>query len=264
MTERPPVRFEADDAIAHVVLDRAEKRNALSDDMVAAIGDFFTNLPDGVEAVVLHAVGDHFSAGLDLASLGETDAMGGLLHSRSWHRAFASIESGRVPVIAVLKGAVIGGGLELAAAAHIRVAERSSFYAFPEGRRGLFVGGGGSVRVSRFIGAHRMADMMLTGRVLTSDEGHTFGISNYLVDDGSGLDRALELAATVAGNSAATNFAIINALPRIADGSTEDGFLIESMMSAIAQSTDEAKQRMRDFLSGRAAKVAQAEAERDD
>ena len=83
-----------------------------------------------------------------------------------WHRAFERMERGRLPVVAVLKGAVIGGGLELASATHIRVAEPSAFYALPEGQHGLFVGGGGSVRVPRLIGAHRMADMMLTGRVL--------------------------------------------------------------------------------------------------
>ena len=89
-----------------------------------------------------------------------------------WHRAFERIERGRLPVVAVLKGAVIGGGLELASATHLRVAEPSAFYALPEGQHGLFVGGGGSVRVPRLIGAHRMADMMLTGRVLDAEEGH--------------------------------------------------------------------------------------------
>ncbi len=249
------IRIEIDGPLAHVVLDRAAKRNALSDEMVAAIGDFFGNIGDGVGAVVLHADGDHFSAGLDLASLGDLDAFGGMLHSRSWHEAFAKLANCRVPVIAVLKGAVIGGGLELAAAAHIRVAEPSAFYAFPEGRRGLFVGGGGSVRLPEIIGAHRMADMMLTGRVLSSDEGQQLGISNYLVEEGAGLGKALELAATVAENSPVTNFAIINALPRIANAHPADGYLMESMMSAIAQSTDEAKARMQAFLEGRAAKV---------
>lgn len=253
-----PVRTEISGAIAHLVLDRAHKRNALSNEMVAAIGNFFDELPADVGAVVMRADGDHFSAGLDLGSLNETDAYGGMLHSRSWHRAFAKVEQAPVPVIAVMKGAVIGGGLELAAAAHLRVAEPSAFYALPEGRRGLFVGGGGSVRISRLIGASRMADMMLTGRVLSADEGHLFGISNYLVGEGEGAAKAIELANTVADNTPVTNFAIINALPRIADGRPEDGYLIESMISAIAQSTDEAKERMREFMAGRAAKVTES------
>ena len=66
---------------------------------------------------------------------------------------------------------MIGGGLELAAAAHIRVAEPSAYYALPEGQRGIFVGGGGSVRLPRLIGVARMADMMLTGRVYRAEEG---------------------------------------------------------------------------------------------
>ncbi len=255
MNDDPSIRIETDEPLAHLILNRAAKRNALSNEMVATIGDFFSNVPDGVGAVVVHADGDHFSAGLDLASLGDLDAFGGLLHSRSWHEAFAKLQHGSVPVIAVLKGATIGGGLELATAAHIRVAEPSAFYALPEGRRGLFVGGGASVRVPDIIGAHRMADMMLTGRVLSADEGQTLGISNYLVGDGEGLDKALELAALVAGNAPVTNFAIINALPRIARAHPADGYLMESMMSAISQSTDEAKARMQAFLDGRAAKV---------
>ena len=101
----------------------------------------------------------------------ENDATAGLFHSRAWHRAFELIEGGRVPVIAVLHGAVIGGGLELAAACHIRIAEPSAYYALPEGQRGLFVGGGGSVRVPRLIGTARMLDMMLTGRTYGAEEG---------------------------------------------------------------------------------------------
>lgn len=260
MSDSPSIRIEIDGSLAHLILNRAAKRNALSNEMVATIGDFFSNVPDGVGAVVVHADGDHFSAGLDLASLDDLDAFGGMLHSRSWHEAFAKLENGRVPVIAVVKGAVIGGGLELAAAAHIRVAEPSAFYALPEGRRGLFVGGGASVRVPKIIGAHRMADMMLTGRVFSADEGQSLGLSNYLVGDGEGLDKALELAETVASNTPVTNFAIINALPRIANAHPQDGYLMEQMMSAIAQSTDEAKARMQAFLEGRAAKVESSDA----
>jgi hypothetical protein len=72
-----------------------------------------------------------------------------------WHAAFERIAYGRVPVVVVLHGAVVGGGLELASACHIRVAEPSAFYALPEGSRGLFVGGGGSARISRLIGVAR-------------------------------------------------------------------------------------------------------------
>ena len=120
-----------------------------------------------------------------------------MLHSRMWHRAFHEIEFGRVPVVAALKGAVIGGGLELALAAHLRVAETSAFYALPEGQRGIFVGGGASVRLPRLIGVSRMRDMMLTGRVHDAESGERLGISHYVVPPGEGLERAVALANTL-------------------------------------------------------------------
>ena len=140
-----------------------EKRNAIDDETVTGIETFFRALPDDVGAVLLAGAGEHFSAGLDLGMLKEVDVTEGIAHSRSWHRAFEQIQFGKVPVVAVLQGAVVGGGLELAAAAHVRVAERSAYYALPEASRGLFVGGGGSVRLPRLIGVARMMDMMLAG-----------------------------------------------------------------------------------------------------
>ena len=185
----PSLQFErhgADGEVGVLRLSRTAKRNALDDATVLGIEAFFGAPPAGVRAVVLDAEGDHFSAGLDLSELTERDVLEGVQHSMMWHRAFARIESGTVPVIAVLKGAVIGGGLELASATHLRVAESSTFYALPEGQHGLFVGGGGSVRVPRLIGAHRMADMMLTGRVLDAQEGQDTGLSHYLTGAGRG------------------------------------------------------------------------------
>ena len=110
--------------VAILKLARAEKRNALDDDTIIGIETFFTSLPDDVGAVLLHGEGEHFSAGLDLNELEERDIKQGIAHSGLWHRAFEKIQFGKVPVVAVLHGAVIGGGLELAAAAHVRVAER--------------------------------------------------------------------------------------------------------------------------------------------
>jgi len=236
-------------------LTRAAKRNALNDPTVLGIEAFFSAPPEGVKAVVLDAQGEHFCAGLDLSELTERDAFESLQHSRMWHRAFERMESGRLPVVSVLKGAVIGGGLELASATHLRVAEPSTFYALPEGQHGLFVGGGGSVRVPRLIGAHRMADMMLTGRVVDAEEGQTLGLSHYLVGPGEGLDKALALAKKIATNSPVTNFAVLQALPRIAEANPAEGYLLESLMAALAGSSEQAQQRMQAFLQGRGGKV---------
>lgn len=241
--------------VAVLTLNRPQKRNALNDETVVGIEHFFTHLPPEVRAVVLAAEGDHFCAGLDLSELSERDAFAGLAHSRMWHRAFEAIEFGPVPVVAALQGAVVGGGLELAAAAHLRVADSTTFYALPEGMRGLFVGGGASVRVPRLIGVARMTDLMLTGRRYTAAEGMAAGLSQYVVDDGNALDKAIEIAQQLATNAPQSNYAIVHALPRIAEANPREGYFMEAMMAAIAQSSDEAKDRMRAFLDGRAQKV---------
>jgi enoyl-CoA hydratase/carnithine racemase len=205
---------------------------------------------------VLHGEGEHFSAGLDLSELTERNVAAGIAHSRSWHRAFEAIEFGRVPVVAVLHGAVVGGGLELAAAAHVRVAERSVYYALPEGSRGIYVGGGASVRLPKLIGVSRMMDMMLTGRTYAAEEGLALGLSHYLVDEGTGLSKGLELATRIAGNAPLTNFGIMHVLPRIAEADPAAGYLMEALMAAVAQGDPAAKARLKDFLEKRAPKVA--------
>ena len=207
---------------------------------------------------MLTGSGGHFSAGLDLAELTGTDVVAGIAHARMWHRVMATIESGTVPVVSVLHGAVIGGGLELACATHVRVAEASAFFALPEGQRGIFVGGGGSVRLPRLIGTARMVDLMLTGRVYDAAEAHSAGLTQYLVGDGEGLATALELAGRIAAMAPLTTFAVLQALPRIAAAEPATGLLLEALMTAVAQGSDEAKDRMRAFLDGRATKVAGA------
>ena len=249
------LRIEQTGAVLTVGLNRPAKRNALNDGIILAIGDCFAHLPDGVGAVVIHGIGDHFSSGLDLSELSEQDATEGLRHSQMWHRVFDRIQYSRVPVIAALQGAVIGGGLELACAAHIRVAEPSAYFALPEGQRGIFVGGGGSVRLPRLIGVSRMTDMMLTGRVYSATEGLTFGFSQYLVEDGGSLAKALELGEKIAGNAPLTNFAVLQALPMIAEANPQTGLLMESLMATVAQSDQEAKRRIRAFLDHKTAKV---------
>lgn len=242
--------------VAVLRLSRPHKRNALDDRTVEAMGAFFHALPDGTRAVVLDGEGPHFCAGLDLNSLEELDATGGLHHSQRWHRVFAAIEGGQVPVVAALHGAVIGGGLELAMACHIRVADATTFYALPEGQRGIFVGGGASVRLPRLIGLHRMQDMMLTGRTYGGEEGVGIGFSQYAVPAGGALARAMELAEKAARTAPLTTFAVLHVLPRIAEADPRIGGMMESLMAAIASSDKDAKAALRSFLEGRAAKVS--------
>jgi (methylthio)acryloyl-CoA hydratase len=241
-----------------VRLSRPEKRNALNNALILGLETVFTTLPEGIACAIIYGEGDHFSAGLDLSDITEQTVMEGVLHSRMWHKALHAIQFGKVPVVVALHGAVVGGGLELACAAHIRVADESTFYALPEGQRGIFVGGGASARLPKLIGVARMMDMMLTGRVVKAEEGMNIGISQYVVPTGGALEKALALAAKIAQNAPATNFALTHVLPRIAELGQDQGLMMESLMAAIAQSTPEAKDRLHQFLNKKAKKVGEA------
>ncbi|KQP49175.1 crotonase/enoyl-CoA hydratase family protein [Pseudorhodoferax sp. Leaf274] len=253
MTE-PLLIAECHGDIAVLKLNRADKRNAINDALIQALGAYFSAPPRGARVVVLHGEGAHFCAGLDLVERmanRSQNPLDGLRHSRGWHRVFDLIQHGEVPVISVLKGGVIGGGLELAAATHVRVSEASTFYQLPEGQRGIFVGGGAAVRVPRIIGAGRMVEMMLTGRRYSAAEGQSLGMSHYTVDDGAGLARALELAAAVASNAEASNYAIINGISRIADMPAEAGLFAESMVASMTGAAANGDERIAAFFAQR-------------
>jgi (methylthio)acryloyl-CoA hydratase len=249
------ISVELQGAVTVITLRRPAKRNAINDSLILALEHAFTHLPVGTRAVVLAGEGDHFCAGLDLSEIKGRTSVEGLMHSRMWHRTFELMEKGPVPVVAAIHGACVGGGMELAASCHIRVADETAFFAFPEGARGIFVGGGGSVRAPKLIGTHRMLDMMLTGRVYKAAEAVPVGFAQYLVDAGQALAKAMELATRIAGNAVMTNYALLQALPRIAEQTADHGLFTEALMASIVETAPEAQQRVRDFLEGRAAKV---------
>lgn len=253
-TEYETISVESRDQIAYVKLNRAQKRNAINARMIAELGAVFGCLPADARVVILHAEGEHFSAGLDLIERLKNrtaDPLGGIRNSRSWQRVFDLIEHGDVPVISVLKGGVIGGGLEMAATTHVRVCEETAYFQLPEGQRGIFVGGGASVRVSRIIGAGRVAEMMLTGRTFDVNEGYTLGLGHYVVPDGQGMAKAEALARSIISNSPISNFAIINAISHISEMGSNGGFFAESLMATVTARASDSKERITQFFDDR-------------
>jgi (methylthio)acryloyl-CoA hydratase len=242
--------------VALIGLNRPEKRNAISDAFVEEIDAAVTWAEAQAKSAVIFGHGPHFCAGLDLAEHVTKTPLQGVHGSRRWHAIFGRIQRGRIPWVSALHGAVVGGGLELAASTHVRVADQSAFFALPEGQRGIFVGGGGSVRCARLMGVSRMTDMMLTGRSIDVDTAERWNLVNYIVPEGQALDLAVELAARAATNAEISNYAIIHALPRIDEMSSEDGLFVESFIASFTATSPEAEERLQAFLSKRAAKVA--------
>lgn len=254
----PLVLQQLEGRTAILELNRPDKRNAISLAMVRELDRCIAALPDEVKVIILCARGEHFSAGLDLAEIPAMSAAQGVHHSHAWYQVFDRLQFGRVPVICVMQGAVVGGGLELASCAHVRIADETAYFGLPEGQRGIFLGGGGSVRVSKLIGFSRVTELMLTGRVYSAAEAFQTGLTHHTVAPGAGMARARELAERIAGNAEMSNYAIMRALPLIAEQPMSHGLMTESLMAAITQSEPEAKQRVEAFLAKRAAKVQRA------
>lgn len=252
------LRTEArDDGVLLVTLDRAAKRNALDSSAVEDLVTLFGAIPRaGVRAVVLAGDGDHFCAGLDLVEHHRADRTPAEFWQLClrWHEAFNRMEYGGVPIFAALKGAVVGGGLELASAAHVRIADRSTYFALPEGQRGLFTGGGATIRVAALIGKARLIDMMLTGRIYKAEEAVDVGLAQYLAE-GASLDLALDLARAAAANLPLTNFAICSAVSHIQNMSALDAAYAEACVAGVVNTQPAARERLAAFADRRAPRI---------
>jgi enoyl-CoA hydratase/carnithine racemase len=153
-----------------------------------------------------------------------------------------------------LQGAVVGGGLELASSAHVRVMDQSAYFALPEGQRGLFTGGGATIRVADLIGKARMIDMILMGRVYQGQEAVDLGLAQYIVE-GSSFDKAMELARRAAQNLPLTNFAICSAISHMQNMSPLDAAYAESVVAGIVNTQPDARARLAAFADKSAARV---------
>jgi enoyl-CoA hydratase/carnithine racemase len=259
--EIPSLQFMLADAEADlliVTLNRADKRNALSAAFIEEICTLFdwVRRTDAVRAVVIKAEGSVFCAGLDLIEhdVEDRSATDFMYICRRWHAAFDAIQHCGKPVIGALNGAVVGGGLELASSFHIRVADQTTYFALPEGQRGIFTGGGATVRVAGLVGEARMVDMMLTGRVYSGQEAVDVGLCQYLVD-GSSLDKALEIARTAAQNPPLSNFAITSGIAHIGNMASGDAYYAEAFIAGITNTQPASKERLSAFMNKTAAKV---------
>jgi enoyl-CoA hydratase/carnithine racemase len=250
------ITYTLDENIALIGINRPEKRNAMNDALIAELAAAAERAGQEADAGVLFGHGNNFSAGLDLAEL--ADRLDPTKQPRKkrprhlWHAAFDVIARGNIPFVAALHGATIGGGFELAAAAHIRVADETTFFGLPEGQRGIFVGGGGSVRIQRIVGNPVMTDMMLTGRMLSVEEARSLSLVQYVTAKGGALEKATELARLIATNAPQTNWMITNVLPRINDLSHDDALFMEYLNTSMARAP-EARERLAAFLEKRTA-----------
>ena len=207
----PTIKTRVDDSILYVSIDRPEKRNALTPDMIDAISEAVSGADDhpDVRAVVVHAEGPIFSAGVDLAMIGEmAGGAVGKNPARMLRRlaerlqtALNRLEATEVPVIGALHGQVLGLGLELALAFDLRVASEDCLMSIPETRIGLVADVGGTTRLARTVGPSRAKDLLMTARSIGADEALGWGLVNRVVPSVNLLPTAVALAQQIAANA---------------------------------------------------------------
>jgi len=249
MSEENVVTYELEGDIALIGLNRPDKRNAMSPDLQKKLLEYVLRAGEEAKCGVLYGHGENFCAGLDLSWAAKqwSDDRTARNPYQSRVDPREAIARGHIPFVVALHGATLGGGLETACAAHVRVADETTFFGLPEGTRGIYIGGGGSVRIARVLGFSRMQDMMLTGRVLNPADGERFGLIHYLVPKGQALAKAKELAARICKNAPLSNFAITNSLPRLQDMGYDDGLYFERIVGEYTRSP-ESIERLRQFL----------------
>lgn len=242
--------IETEGAVTIVTLARENVRNAINEEMLQEIEEAFRKPPKGTRCFVLAAAGAHFCAGLDLREHYDKDRtpVEFMTMCQAWHRTFDVLQFSGIPVIAALQGAVVGGGLELAAATHVRIADDTTFFALPEGQRGIFTGGGATVRVARIVTPARMVDMMLSARTYDVKRGLDLGLCHEIVGPGEALAKAKALAAQVATHPPTTNFAIVTGIARINDMSTTDGLFAEGLLAMAVQTNPDIRERLEAFF----------------
>jgi enoyl-CoA hydratase len=196
------IRVETVDRVTTVELARPDRRNAVDGPMAAELHDAFLRFdadPDA-DVAVLHGAGGHFCAGADLTSVGTdrgnhvtADGPGSLGPMGPTRLTLSK------PVVAAIEGYCVAGGLELAAWCDLRVATTDAVFGVFCRRWGVPLIDGGTVRLPRLIGTSRAMDMVLTGRPVPAAEAHGFGLVNRLVEPGTSLAAAEELARQLAG-----------------------------------------------------------------
>lgn len=252
----PHIRIEAEGAVAHLVIDRPEKHNAITPEMADAIRAARETLDanPAVRCVLVRGGGERaFCAGTDLRSIDVYPDAWAWRHSVNYALEFGAF---RKPVVAALKGWVMGGGFEIALNCDIRVAARSAKFAAPEVKHGWLGAGGFSQRLTRLVGYGQASRILLTGDTLDADTAFRIGLVEFLVDEGQEVAEAAALATRIAAHTeiaTVTNKAGIRAAM---EGSLTAGLAMERELMGLAFAMGAKERGVAAFDSAQGAKAA--------
>ncbi|MGI9208086.1 MAG: crotonase/enoyl-CoA hydratase family protein [Rhodococcus sp. (in: high G+C Gram-positive bacteria)] len=246
-----------------VTLNRPEARNALSGEMMAIMSDAWDRVDSDPEirVAILTGAGGAFCAGADLKAMNQS-APGDKFEGGGWDlsRLPALLKGRRLtkPLIAAVEGAAIAGGTEILQGTDIRVAGESAKFGVSEAKWGLFPLGGSAVRLVRQIPYTIAADILLTGRHIKAPEAKEIGLIGYVVPDGTALDKALEIAETIANNGPVAVQAILRTIRDSEGLHEEEAFRIDAELGAAVFKSADAKEGPRAFAEKRSPKFTGA------
>ena len=199
------ILIEHREAIALVTINRPKKLNALNKETIAELHEAFVHLDanPSVRAIVVTGSGEKaFIAGADISEFANFSVEEGVELARKGHASlFDTVEHLGTPVIAAINGFALGGGLELAMAAHFRVASDNAKMGLPEVTLGLIPGYGGTQRLPQLVGKGRAMEMIMTGSMITAEEAKTYGLVNHVVDQEHLILLCEKLATKISRNS---------------------------------------------------------------
>lgn len=198
MTESPnTVLYEVRDGIAHIGLNRPERLNALTPELLGRLHEAVEAAPgDGARAILLYGAGRSFCAGADLTSAGNNDA-GEKLRDH-YHPVARAMHRSSIPIVSAVQGVAAGGGAGLALSADIVVMERSATLAFVFAKLGLVPDVGATWFLARSIGRARTLELALLGEELTAEAAYASGVITQITETGQGYARAAMLAEELA------------------------------------------------------------------
>lgn len=188
--------YDVEDGIALLVLNRPDKLNALSRDVLDELEDCFVAIArdDAVKGVILTGAGEKaFAAGADISQFKSMGAMEGHRFALRGQAVFNRIEALPKPVIAAVNGFALGGGCELALACHLRTASESASFGQPEVNLGIIPGYGATQRLPRLVGLGRATEMILTGDRVSARRAHEIGLVNRVFADDALVEGTKEL-----------------------------------------------------------------------
>ncbi len=251
------LKVEERDGVAFVTVNRPEKLNALNEQVIVELTDFFAGAAGSatVRAVVLTGAGEKaFIAGADIAVLAKCDPVAARENATRGQRLTQMMEGLGKPVIAAINGFALGGGCELALACHVRIAAEGAKLGQPEVKLGITAGYGGTQRLPRLVGKGRALELLLTGDLIDAQEALRIGLVNRVVKRESLAAEAETLARKMIAVGPLAVEYTIEAVNRGLEASLAEGLALEANLFGLCFATADMKEGTAAFLEKRPAK----------